>query len=288
MSNINHKLLAPLVIFAFAFSCSCAALAQEWQELKGDHFLVYFTKDEGFAKDVLNKSELYYNRISSDLGYARYSEFWTWDKRVKIYIYPDKDSFLKASGEQNWSEGMADYKKKEIVSYAWKQGFLESLLPHELAHLIFRDFVGFKGEVPLWLDEGVAQWAEEAKRKYVKEISRQLYREDTLLSLSDMMSLNIRNISDKDGVHIRSARTKDNKEGVLFLSGNNLVNVFYVQAVSLVGFLVEKYGGSSFIDFCRQLRDGKSLEDALRSAYTGSVGSLQELEDKWRRHLGEG
>ena len=288
MSNINHKLLAPLVIFAFAFSCSCAALAQEWQELKGDHFLVYFTKDEGFAKDVANKAELYYNRISSDLGYARYSEFWTWDKRVKIYIYPDKDSFLKASGEQNWSEGMADYKKKEIVSYAWKQGFLESLLPHELAHLIFRDFVGFKGEVPLWLDEGVAQWAEEAKRKYVKEISRQLYREDTLLSLSDMMSLNIRNISDKDGVHIRSARTKDNKEGVLFLSGNNLVNVFYVQAVSLVGFLVEKYGGSSFIDFCRQLRDGKSLEDALRSAYTGSVGSLQELEDKWRRHLGEG
>ena len=61
--------------------------------VKGDHFLVYFTKDEGFAKDVLNKSELYYNRISSDLGYARYSEFWTWDKRVKIYIYPDKDSF---------------------------------------------------------------------------------------------------------------------------------------------------------------------------------------------------
>ena len=274
-----------LLVSLFFGSINC--FAQEWQELKGDHFLVYFTKDEGFAKDVLSKSELYYNRISLDLGYARYSEFWTWDKRVKIYIYPDKDSFLKASGEQNWSEGMADYKKKEIVSYAWNQGFLESLLPHELAHLIFRDFVGFKGEVPLWLDEGVAQWAEEAKRRHVKAISRQLYREDTLLSLSDMMSLNIRNISDKDGVYIRSTKAKDNKEGVLFLSGNNLVNVFYVQAVSLVGFLVEKYGSLSFIDFCRQLRDGKSLEDALSSAYSGSIGSLKDLEDKWRRYLGE-
>ena len=86
----------------------------------------------------------------------------------------------------------------------------------------------------------MAQWAEEAKRRHVKAISRQLYREDTLLSLSDMMNLNIRNISDKDGVYIRSTKAKGNKEGVLFLSGNNLVNVFYVQAVSLVGFLVEK------------------------------------------------
>lgn len=288
LSTINYKLLSRLVIFAFAFSYSCAAFAQDWQELKGDHFLVYFTKDESFAKDVLSKSELYYNRISSDLGYARYSEFWTWDKRVKIYIYPDKDSFLKASGEQSWSEGMADYNKKEIISYAWNQGFLESLLPHELAHLIFRDFVGFKGEVPLWLDEGVAQWAEEAKRRHVKEMSRRLYQEDTLLSLSDMMNLNIRNIGANDGVRIRSTKTKDGKEGVIFLSGNNLVSVFYVQAVSLVGFLVEKYGGSSFIDFCRQLRDGKSLEDALSSAYSGLVGSLQELEDKWRRYLEEG
>ena len=60
-----------LLVLLFFGSINC--FAQEWQELRGDHFLVYFTKDEGFAKDVLNKSELYYNRISSDLGYARYS-----------------------------------------------------------------------------------------------------------------------------------------------------------------------------------------------------------------------
>ena len=143
--------------------------------------------------------------------------------------------------------------------------------------------------MPLWLDEGVAQWAEEAKRRHVKAISRQLYREDTLLSLSDMMNLNIRNISDKDGVYIRSTKAKGNKEGVLFLSGNNLVNVFLCPGGFLGGdFWWKKYGGSSFIDFCRQLRDGKGLEEALSSAYSGLVGSLEELEDKWRRHLGEG
>src|SRR3990172_681962 len=274
-----------LLVSLFFGSINC--FAQEWQELKGDHFLVYFTKDEGFAKDVLSKSELYYNRISSDLGYARYSEFWSWDKRVKIYIYPDKDSFLKASGEQNWSEGMADYKKKEIVSYAWNQGFLESLLPHELAHLIFRDFVGFKGEVPLWLDEGVAQWAEEAKRRDYKAMSKYYLKKETLLALDVMMTLDIRQVKENDKIHMRLIHSKDGQEGVLFLGGEELVNVYYLQAVSIVGFLIEKYGSDNFAVFCRQLRDGKSLEESFRFAYPLYIQSLKELEERWVTYLEE-
>ena len=126
----------------------------EWKELKGEHFIVCYLQNEDFADDVLDKSEVYYSRIAADLNYPRYSEFWTWDKRVKIYIHPNLESFLKATGQPQWSRGMADYNNKQIISYAWSGGFLESLLPHEIAHLIFRDFVGFKSEIPLWLDEG--------------------------------------------------------------------------------------------------------------------------------------
>lgn len=264
------------------------SFAQDWQELKGDHFLAYFTRDEVFAREVLNKAEVYYQRISSDLGYPRYTEFWTWDKRVKIYIHPDRDSFSKATNEPGWSEGMADYKNKQIISYAWSKGFTDSLLPHEIAHLIFRDFVGFKGEVPLWLDEGVAQWAEEAKRKYANQAARQLFAQGALLPLEEMMKLNIRNIKDDSGVYTRAKKTKEGKDGVLFLSPDNLVSVFYLQAVSLVGFMIEKYGSSSFTAFCRELRDGRSLEDALRAAYPSYINSLQLLEEKWQEYLTEG
>ncbi|MCM8796248.1 MAG: hypothetical protein NC928_06165, partial [Candidatus Omnitrophica bacterium] len=134
-----------IIILIFICMCTAVTFTQEWQELKGEHFLVYFTQDKKFAQEVLNKAEVYYQRIASELGYPRYSEFWLWDKRVKIYIYPDHTSFLQATQQPQWSYGMADYKNKQIISFLWSKGFLESLLPHEIAHLIFRDFVGFKG-----------------------------------------------------------------------------------------------------------------------------------------------
>jgi hypothetical protein len=279
------KFALPLFILVFGFWIS--SYAQEWQELKGEHFLVYFTQDKKFAQEVLDKAEVYYQRIASDLGYPRYSEFWLWDKRVKIYIYPDHASFLAATGQPQWSQGMADYKNKQIISFLWSKGFLESLLPHEMAHLIFRDFVGFKGEIPLWLDEGVAQWAEEAKRGEMKFKVQQLFEKDALLSLEDMIRLDIRNVTEKDRVYIRSTRTKEGDKGIVFLSGDNLITTYYLQSVSLVGFLIEKYGSERFADFCRQLRDGKTIEEALKFAYPVYMRNLKELENRWREYLSE-
>jgi len=261
------------------------AFAQSWQEASDEHFIVYFIDNDKFAKDVLDKAELYYRDIASELGYPRYSEFWTWDKRVKIYIYPNHDSFLKATGQPQWSEGMADYNAKAIMSYAWSQGFVDSLLPHEMAHLIFRDFVGFKGEIPLWLDEGVAQWAEKPKREHIKALAKQCFDNDSILSLEDMMKLDIRKVTSTDRVYIRSTRTKEGERGVLFLSGDNLVNTYYLQSVSLVGFLIERFGSLSFASFCRELRDGKSLEQAISGAYGDHMRTLAELEDQWREYL---
>jgi hypothetical protein len=276
-------------ILLFLLSCvlvlQASCFAQDWKEMGAEHFRVYFVQDEKFAKEILDKSEVYYRNIASDLGYPRYSEFWTWDNRVKIYIYPEHDSYIKATGQPKWSQGMADYKNKQIVSYAWSQGFSEALLPHEMAHLIFRDFVGFKGEIPLWLDEGVAQWSEEVKRQQMEAMARQLYDSNSILSLSDMMKLNIRNVTGNDRVYIRSSRTKDGDSGILFLSGDNLVNVYYLQAVSLVGFLIERYGSGDFADFCRQLREGKSLDEALRFTYPTHIRNIEELETKWREYL---
>lgn len=277
-----------LLIVACAVLGAAATLpSAEWREDKGDHFIVLSKGDERFAKEVLAAAETYYKRIASDLGYPRYSDFWLWDDRVKIYIHPDHDAFVKATGQPDWSEGMADYRAKEIVSFAWSKDFIESLLPHEMAHLVFRDFVGFKGEVPLWLDEGVAQWAEESKRPMMKRMIREAYERDALLSLNDMMALDVRRIVDKDKLYMRSTITKTGERGVLFLSATNLVQAYYLQAVAMVGFLIEKFGSIKFAAFCRELRDGKSLEDSFRSAYPTQIDDLATLEKKWRAYIAE-
>lgn len=290
------NLIKLFAILSISFAVD-AVLAVEWQELKGEHFIVYFNPSEqgnppqeaeiDFAKEVLHKAELYYQRIALDLGYPRYSEFWTWDKRVKIYIYPDHTSYLKATNYPEWSHGMADYNKKEILSYSLSKTFLDSILPHEMAHLIFRDFVGFKGDIPLWLDEGVAQWEEVEKRQDLKSKIRELYDKDSLLTVSDIMKLDIRNLKRMDGLHIRPIITKKGEKGILFLTSDNLLNTYYIQSVSLVGFLIDKYGSSGFADFCRSLRDGKTVESALVSAYPTHIRNLEEFEKNWRKYLEE-
>ena len=256
----------------------------DWKELKGTHFIVYFVGQEDFASDVLNAGEKCYTRITGELGYARYQNFWLWEKRCKIYVYPDHESYVKATGSFEWAHGMAEYSTKTIYSYAWREGFLESLLPHEITHLIFREFIGFKGEAPLWLDEGVAQWEEEAKRPQMKAMVKDLYAKNGLLTIEDMMKLDILRLSENEGVHVRAALTKDGSPGVVFLSSDNLVNTYYLQSVSMIGFLIEKYGGESFTVFCRELRDGASLEGALRSAYT-SITTIEDFQKYWKEYL---
>ena len=255
-----------ILLFSISyFLCMVQAVnAQEWQEIKSDHFIVYFIKNEKFAKDVSRKSETYYRKIASELGYQRHSGFWTWDNRVKIYIHLDQASFLKATKQPQWSQGMANYTKKEISSYAWSEGFLDALLPHEMTHLIFRDYVGFKGEVPLWLDEGVAQWMEPKKREAVKYAIKRLDNEGKLFTLNEMMKLDVRQSSDSEKV-----------------------TYFYIQAVSLVNFMVTKYTATRFTNFCRQLRDGKSIANSLKFAYPISIRSVEELQEKWLKHIRE-
>lgn len=275
------------------------AYAQKWQEIKSEHFIVNYSSEasnstdsfgnkieaEDFSKEVLRKSELYYERIAEDLGYQRASGFWTWDKRVKIYLYPDQSEFVKSSNHPVWAGGAADYDTKTIMSFFGSKDFADTILPHEIAHLIFRDFVGFKGVIPLWLDEGVAQWTEEKKRQLVKKLAKEMFLNNGLLTINDMMKLPINSIKNGESVFIRPTRTKAGDAGVLFMTGNNLIAAYYVEAVSMVGFLIEKFGKTEFTSFCRSLRDGKSLEEALIAVYSTYIRDLNDFETQWRAYI---
>ncbi len=233
-----------------------------WQELKGSHFITYFVKDEALAKEVLDKAEIYYKEIADRLGYARYWKFWLWEQRVKIYICPDKAAYLSSTHQPQWSGGFADYKNKRIVTYRWDEGFLDSFLPHEIAHLILRDFIGFNPEIPLWLDEGVAQWAEEAKRINSEQNMKKIVEDKKYIPLYEFTKMDIRT-------------TKDTK----------LAELYYMQSISLVEFFIERYGSDGFIELCRRLRDGKTLAEALRSSSSFRLKDLDELERQWTEYV---
>lgn len=255
-------LLYFIFIYIFSINLSFPEERSTWLELKGGHFIIYFEKDEVMAKDILDKAELYYKEIADDLSYARHSKFWLWEDRVKIYIFPDRISYLSSTRQPEWSGGFADYNNKQIITYRSDKEFLDSFLPHEIAHLILRDYIGFNPEIPLWVDEGVAQWAEAQKRKETEKRLKHIIEEKKLIPLHKFTKMDI-----------RAQRNP------------NLVELYYMQSASLVGFLIEKYGLDTFIELCRNLRDGKSLKDALRLSTSSKIKDLDELEKEWIKHV---
>ena len=252
-----------VLLLAGTGSVSAAEEELAWQVLKGKHFLVYYQLNRGFADDVRRRAEVEYDRITHDLDFTRYDGFWLWDRRVPIRIYATREAFVSKTGSPAWAAGKANYVNREIVTFEGSDRFLESVLPHEMTHLIFREFVGFTSDVPLWLDEGVAQWEDLTMRDFALDLARKLLAHDQLMSLDRLTRTDVR-------------RTHNGLDAVRF----------YAQAVSLVGFMIEEYGARRFRKFCGQLRDGKSLDEALRFTYPSTIRNLKDLESAWRQTLG--
>lgn len=257
-----------------------------WSDLKGKHFVVLFADakksvmsdlsvrlegEKAFARKVLRNAERYYNRIAKTLGFARRTGFWTWENRVRIFVYPSNPSYMKDASRPKWSRGMTDYNARTITGYhTWREDeFLDEILPHELTHLIFRDFVGFGGEISLWLDEGVAQLLEREGKKRIESrwLAKELEWKKRLLPIRDL-------------VVVTSFRLRHEMS-------TRAVREFYVQSLSLVDFMIEKYGSTRFEKFCRQLKMGKRLDGALKSTYPSSLKTLENLQKRWHQFLRE-
>lgn len=239
--------------------------AENWEFINGKHFVVYYkvAQDSSLAQTVARKAEEYYTRIADQIGYSRYASFWTWEERVKIFIFPDQQAFMQSTGQQSWSRGYANshslfLRSRTIVTYRQNQDFIDGLLPHEISHLILKDFVGLDAAVPLWFQEGVAQLCEANKKINADLVMRALIKRNEYIPFDLFMGSDIRQESD-----------------------NRKVAIFYAQSVSVVDFLIRTYGSSNFGLLCRGFKDTKSFEEAMVSAYGGVLRSVDDLESKW-------
>ena len=261
------KYLLKLSIIGLLFSAGTSLTAgnkTEWRAIKKKHFIIYYLNDSEFADRVGREAESYYSTINRDLGFTRHDGFWLWDNRATIYIYRMRESFVQASGAPQWAAGKANASKRLIATYHGSEKFIDSVLPHEMTHLIFMEFMGLEKAIPLWLNEGVAQWEDKSQRNKTENLIRLLYKRNRLIPLEQLMRLDVRTVDD---------------EGVAI--------VFYAEAVSVVGFIIKEYGADRFRKFCGQLRDEKSINDALRFTYPKEIYTIGLLEKSWHNYLKE-
>ena len=253
----------------FILTIALSAFAQDWQELKDKHFVVFYSlkEDSQAVQRVIRRAEEYYDKIAYQIGYARYSNFWTWKERVKIIIFPDQQSFVRSTGQPPWSKGYADrdsqlFKSRIIVTFQQEHEFLEGVLPHEIGHLILRDFIGFDREIPLWFEEGVAQLHEANKKLMVDQFMRPLIKKNQHIPFDVFVRLDIRSVEK-----------------------SRQANVFYAQSVSVINFLIKRFGSEAFGRLCRHLKDGKDMDEALRISFARSIHSTKDLEKEWIGYL---
>ncbi|MCM8796962.1 MAG: peptidase MA family metallohydrolase [Candidatus Omnitrophica bacterium] len=261
-----------LFLFIFFLVCGIIAQAEEWDTLKSTHFVVYYKKaPEDFVKKISDRAEELYNKITADLGFNRF-DFWLWDNRAKIYIYDDAVQFQTTTGNPAWVGGVAIPKLKTIATFYYAKNtdyspqvslpdFLNQGLPHEMTHIIFREFVGFSNTaIPLWLEEGVASYQEKDKYDKVYALLKYWRSEKRFMDLKKLSQF-----SALSGIDDKTA------------------GVFYAEAFTVVDFLMKEFGRDRFVLFCQNLRDKKNFEQALVSTY--SLRDIGELDSAWQRYL---
>ncbi|MFH1198884.1 MAG: peptidase MA family metallohydrolase [Candidatus Omnitrophota bacterium] len=233
----------------------------KWKEYKSDHFIVHYKNaSEDFIQQVASSSEQYYNNISDDLGFRRFN-FWLWDNRANIYIYDNAADYQAVSGMPSWSAGASLPQSKAIYSYPNAQGFLDTVLPHEMGHIIFREFVGINNyAIPLWLEEGVASYQMKTKYSGASQSLQEAIKSGTFMPLDQLSAVDIRTSSDEKKVRL-----------------------FYNEAYSAVDYMIQRFGRDKFVTFCQNLRDNKDLNRAIASVY--SFEGLKDLSAAWKQAI---
>jgi len=252
-----------IVLFLTAFFILTSSYAGEpkWNISKSTHFVVYYKNaPEDFINKLIRHAEDYYNAIADNLGLARFN-FWLWDNRAEVYVYDDPNDYHASTGQPHWASGGTYITQKIIKTYPGAGRFFETVLPHEIGHIIFREFVGFNNTaVPRWLDEGVAIYQEKNRSLNVNSYLRQVMSQGNFMDIFELSVFDV-------------AVSTDQKK----------VEIYYSESFSIVDYLIKQFGREKFVLFCQSLRDKSNLERSIASAY--NFLNLKELDSVWQEYI---
>ena len=128
---------------------------------------------------------------------------------------------------------------------------------HELAHILLDRAANSKYiNIPSWLHEGVAEYASHIGYTTKDSIYEKALREDKLLNIT------------------KYASPPGKPQDVL---------LFYGQSEQFIKYLITDLGNENFTKFIKNLKSGKSINNAMLDIYgLDKTG----LENKWRKHIG--
>ncbi len=152
-----------------------------YHALGSSHFVIKIEgrEDTEAARVVLNALEDAYRRVGARFAYYPL-------ERLEVVLYPDQ-TFREVTGSPHWSGGIYDGRiKMPIGGLARGNERLARTVRHEYAHAAIVTLS--KGKAPVWLNEGLAQVAEETGDEGRANRLRMAVADGSLLTLGDLES----------------------------------------------------------------------------------------------------
>jgi Peptidase MA superfamily len=229
--------------------------AHAWQTItSGPINLRWYGSDQAFAQDLLNAAMTGIQRLQNDAGLPPP------EKAVDLYIYANTTDMQAAIlYEPSWTGGMA-FPEYNIVIIGiapseidWGRRTIAHELPHVLVgHVTFSCL----GDVPTWLNEGLAVYSEGELEPFSAIQLNDAIRNNELLS--------VRSLSGG------------------FSEVPSQAYLSYSESYSIVKFLIETYGQDKMNSLLITLRDGTTIDEALMKGYGFDVDGL---ENAWRKAI---
>ncbi len=209
---------------------------------------------------MARQAEYYYDFIGQDLKSA--ADIRT--GRSHIFIFRD---------EKDWNHFVTNYGIDIEWAFSLVRGmtmYLQQsdsselnnhILGHEMTHLVFNRF--YPAQLPLWLNEGTAEWYGEfahAAYKGIKKSKRQIFRRiDTVYPIEQLVEM------------------------TSYPSDPRAVQSFYETSKCLVGFLQLNYPPAAFEPFLASMAAGANITESLNKHF--GITTPAELKSEFKKFV---
>ncbi len=232
-----------------------AEAERNFQSLASSHFVLKFEGREntGAGRIVLTELEDAYRRVGARFAYYPL-------ERLEVILYPDEE-FREITNSPHWSGAVYDGRiKLPVGGLARGNERVARTLRHEYAHAAIVTLS--RGKAPVWLNEGLAQVAEETDEPGRAGRLRLALGQDGLVPLAVL-------------------------EGGFTRLGRDDASLAYAEAYFAADYLLRKKGAYNVRRLLEAMATAPSSDDAFRQALSLPYADFEQdfLRDVVR-HLG--
>ncbi len=229
----------------------------QWRGLTESNVTIqWYDGSDSFATELMAAAQDALARLATDTGAHL-------ETPVGIYIYAstaDLQGALVYPSE--WTGGVAYVQFSTIaigispLQLDWGKG----AIAHELTHMVNHQMTASPyGDLPTWLDEGLAVYAEGMPSPAYTSSLYQAVVGDSLISVRSLSSP--------------------------FSAYPDLATLSYAESYSLVSFLIQDYGQPKMLELLNTFKQGSGYDEALSRVYGFDMYGLDSLWQDYVRQL---